>query len=95
MTPTAQITDAKKQAITERALAKMREMKEPIKFELDVTHVMGLIGQLQLAFRHPGNTGPSRAAIERFVRDLIEQMDPEHGDVHALLTMGFHEAYDE
>jgi hypothetical protein len=95
MTPPAQITEAKKQAITERACAQLRARKEPVRFEMDMTLVMGLIGQLQLAFRHPGNVGPSRVALEKFVRDLIERLDPEHGDVHTLLMMGFHEAYDE
>jgi regulator of sigma D len=89
------ITEAKKQAITERALAQLRERKEPVRFELDITLVLGLIGQFQLAFRHPGNVGPSRDALEKFVRELIEQLDPGHGDVYALLMMGFDERYDE
>jgi hypothetical protein len=33
--------------------------------------------------------------LECFVRDLIERIDPEHGDVHTFLMMGFCEEYDE
>jgi hypothetical protein len=91
----AQITDAKKEAIGRRAAAVMSAWEHPVKFELHITLVVGLIGQLQLAFRHPQNVGPTRRQLEIFVRDMIEQLDPDHGDLHALLTMGFHEQYDE
>jgi hypothetical protein len=91
----AQITDAKKEAITRRALEKMRESKDPLNVELSISLAVGLIGQLQLAFRHPQNVGPSRAQLELFVRDLIERLDPEHGDLYTVLIMGFHECYDE
>ena len=91
----AQITDAKKEAITRRATERMRSMTEPIKFELSINLVVGLIGQLQLAFRHPQNVGGTRQLLESFVRDLIGQLDPEHGDLYTVLMMGFHEAYDE
>lgn len=91
----AQITDGKKEAIMRRATERMRAMTEPIKFELNINLVVGLIGQLQLAFRHPQNVGPARQLLESFIRDLIEQLDPEHGDLHTVLMMGFHEAYDE
>jgi hypothetical protein len=90
----AQITPEKKEAITRRAGERVNEIKEPVKFELDAVLVVGMIGQLQLAFRHPHNTGPTRQTLETFVRDLIEQLDPAHGDLHTLLMMGFHEAYD-
>lgn len=91
----AQITDAKKEAIARRATERMKAWPGSVKFELDITLVVGLIGQLQLGFRHPQNVGPTRRHLERFVRDLIERLDPEHGDLHTLLTMGFHESYDE
>lgn len=91
----ARITEGKREAIARRATEKMRAWPGPVRFELDITSVVGLIGQLQLSFRHPQNVGPSRAVTERFVRDLIEQLDPEHGDLHTLLMMGFDPTYDE
>lgn len=67
----------------------------PVHFELDMVYVTGIIGHLQLAFRHPANTGPTRQLIEKFVRDLIECIDPGHGEVYWYLMMGFDPTHDE
>ncbi|MBS1797822.1 MAG: hypothetical protein JSS81_28635 [Acidobacteria bacterium] len=66
----------------------------PVIFEMDSTAAVALIGQLQLAFRHPENTGRTREITENFVRNLIEQMDPDHGDVYEFLMMGFNPEMD-
>ena len=89
----APITDLQKEAITRRAAAILEGYTEPVRFELSMTLTLGLIGQLQLGFRHPQNTGPTRQLLEEFVRGMIEQIDPAHGDVHALLMID--ERYDE
>ena len=91
----APISEARKRAVMERAAAQLRGFNRPVVFELDITLTVGLIGTLQLAFRHPGNVGATREMLEQFVRDLIEQIDPSHGDVHAFLMMGFDEQHDE
>lgn len=44
----------------------------PVTLEIDVGAAVGLIGQLQLALRHPANTGPTAKEAERFVRKLID-----------------------
>ncbi|HEV2863061.1 MAG TPA: hypothetical protein VGX48_18745 [Pyrinomonadaceae bacterium] len=92
MTPL--ITPEKREAIVRRAAEAMCAMTEPVLFELDPVLAVGLVGQLQIAFRHPANTGETRERLEQFVRDLIERLDPAHGDLHALLMMGFDARYD-
>lgn len=85
-----------KEKILERAMVQMKNRADqPVKFDLDLTLTAGLIGQLQLAFRHPDNTGATRQMLEKFVRDLIEQIDPTHGDFYQFLMMGFEEKYDQ
>ena len=61
---------------------------------LDYANVASLIGQLQLAFRHPGNTGPSRTMAEELVRDLIERLDPDHGELYDIFMQGFDPQFD-
>lgn len=68
--------------------------KEPVKFELDMTLTVGLIGHLQLAFRHPQNNGPTRDALEKFVLELIEKIDPFKGDAYEFLMLGYNGKYD-
>jgi hypothetical protein len=91
----ALISDEEKEAIIARAAEKMREWERSIVLELDITRAVGLIGQLQLAFRHPQNTGPTRVELENTVRELIEKMDPSHGDLYQFLLLGFDERHDE
>lgn len=84
-----------KEALTERAIEALRTWTRPIHFEMDITFTVGLIGTLQLAFRHPHNAGPTRQMLESFVRDLISQLDPLHGDLYEFLMLGFDERADE
>lgn len=90
------ITKEEKVKITRLATSKLfSKDAPPVKFELDMVHTVGLIGQLQLAFRHPHNTGTTRKTLEKFVRDLILRIDPERGEIYHFLMMGFHEEFDE
>ena len=88
MTPQRELTAAEieeRNAISHRAMVILREWKRPILIELDMKHTIGLVGQLQLAFRHPANNGPTRQMLEEFTRELIAQIDPEQGDVYKFL----------
>ncbi len=90
------MTNLEKQIILKRATAKLYARDAaPVNFELELVLVVGLIGQLQLAFRHLRNTGASRLMVEKFVLELIGKLDPEQGDVYKFLMMGFDEAHDE
>lgn len=90
-----QLSETGKLDLTARATAALNQWERPIIFEFDMQNVVAMIGQLQLAFRHPLNVGPSRQMTEKFVRDLIAQIDPEHGDVYQFLMLGFDGRYDE
>ena len=62
--------------------------------DCDVITAMSVIGQLQLASRHPGNTGASRQIAEKFARDLQEmviRVAPENAE---LIEMGWNPAND-
>jgi len=88
------LTDAEREAMIDRATRALYQSNRPVKFELDMTLTVGLIGQLQLAFRHPDNTGPTRQMLESFVRELIEKIDPAKGDAYRFLMMGFDYRYE-
>lgn len=97
MKPKHELTGAEKaerQAISERALAAVQDWDRPIILKFEITGLIALIGQLQIAFRHPSNVGPARQALEASVRELIEQIDPTRGDVYQFLSMGFDERFD-
>jgi hypothetical protein len=68
---------------------------EPVQFTLDLPNAVGLISQLQLAFRHPQNTGVTKQMTEQLVRQLIETVAPERDEIYQVLMMGFNPAYDE
>lgn len=90
------IDEAEKARITENALKVISDRSAaPVILEISLQHAIGMIGNLQLAFRVPGNTGSTRDMMEKFVRDLIDRLDPERGDLHRLLMMGFDPGFDE
>ena len=90
------MTNEEAAALTERAMKIIESRQnEPMKFQFSVWFLFGLIGQLQIAFRHPGNNGLSRQTTESFVLDLIERIDPSKGDVYKLLMLGFNGRFDQ
>jgi len=62
---------------------------ELIELRLDRLHAIGLISQLQVAFRQPANNGKIRKHFEEFVTNMIDKMDPDHGEVYEFLMAGF------
>jgi len=91
----AQTTSDEKLRLTTSAMSVMEKWDRPIILGLDIVMAIGIIGQLQLAFRHPENTHATRQMVEKYVRGLIDQLDPKRGDFHAFLLMGFDESNDE
>lgn len=90
------LTDEQKLMIANLATSKLFAADAPpVRFELNMVLAVGLISQLQLAFRHPANTGPTREMTENLVRDLIERIDPERGNIYDFLMMGFDPKCDE
>jgi hypothetical protein len=83
------------EAIIERALEKLKARGDaPVILQINYQLAFGIVSQLQLALRHPANVGHTRDITERFVRDLIERLDPERTEVYQVLMMGFDERYD-
>lgn len=81
--------------IFDDAAAEMfRRKLQVITLEVDLNTLVGLIGNLQLSFRHPANVGSTRVKMEEFVRDLIERLDPERGALYQLLMLGFDKNFD-
>lgn len=65
-----------------------------ISIVIDGITALTVLSQLQLATRHPKNTGPGRKQAEVFARELqkrIEQIMPEHS---ALMQMGWDQNFD-
>ncbi len=88
------LSEAEKKALTARAIEELKLFDRPIVLTLDIKMMLMMIGQLQLAFRHPGNVGLSRQEIEAIVRNLIEEIDPSRGDIYKLLMLGFDPKHD-
>ena len=42
---------------------------------LDLTAALAIVGNLQLAMRHPGNDGPSREVARTLIDGIIERME--------------------
>jgi hypothetical protein len=90
------ITAEEKERLIESSLQTMREWQRPIIIETNITITVGLISMLQLALRHPATAErPTTAIVERFTRNLIEGLDPTHGDFYLFLMLGFNPDFDE
>lgn len=61
-----------------RALEEFADVPKPVVVELDRGTFVCLIGNLQLALRHPNNNGPSTYIVRRFIDDFIEAIAQSH-----------------
>ncbi len=66
----------------------------PCVLQLDGPEAFALLGQIQLACRHPRNLGPSRQIAERIGR-LIQATVATTPALAAVAEMGWNPAYDE
>lgn len=83
------MTGEEKEAAYRRALKKQFPAHCPVSIKIQLTTVLCVIENLQIAFRQEGNAGPSRQEAERFAREMIEVIDPEHGVIYDFLMGGF------
>jgi len=65
-----------------------------IQVEIDFLSAMCIIGNIQLASRHPKNTGPSRKIAELFARMLQKIVVEKRPDVAELLEKGWNPIFD-
>ena len=67
---------------------------EGFNLELDASDVFTIVSQLQLALRHPGNTGPSVEVVLSFIHAVIETGFAHCPEVQNLLHMGLESLFD-
>lgn len=67
---------------------------KPITINTDCINAMVIIAQLQLAIRHPENTGPSRYITEKFARKLQEAVVSVNPEFSLVLDRGWQPEYD-
>lgn len=73
--------------------ARLRDLKIP--FQLDVASLMCIVGCLQVAMRHPANTGGPFAVTREFVDQTIERMRAEGAHAIAdMMELGDNQEYD-
>lgn len=86
---------SEKVEITERALQQLEQWERPIVITTDITHAVGLVAMVQLGLRHPqAKEFATALMVEKLVADLIERIDPDHGDIWKFLNMGFNPVHD-
>ncbi len=68
--------------------------REPVHLHLDMPTVVCLIGQVQLALRHPANTGASAQHIRDTIDRIIDSVDRESPGIGQFLRRGYDSNYD-
>lgn len=72
----------------------LRKVSGPVKIELSSTACLMIAAQIQLALRHPDNTGPGAEISRAFVVDLIQKL-PIDNRAKRLMFRGFDPNFDE
>lgn len=88
--------DAGRDPFDDLVLGELAEMaaRPPLTVELPPVLAFGLISQLQLAFRHPDNTGPGRRQAEAFVESLRGRLCAPGSAVDVVIMMGADPRFD-
>ncbi len=63
--------------------------------EVDLVTALAVVANIQLATRHPQNTGPSRKRAEDFARQLQEGIVKLQPGLSDVLNMGWDPQYDD
>lgn len=89
--------DERKEHLMERVRAEYDQAAGwSLPLELDLHSALCLVGNLQLALRHPGNTGPSAGVARRIVDGIISRFESTGYPAHAeLARLGDNSAYDD
>lgn len=85
------------QAVVNRYMAAVGRLDkhEPLQLELKPSTVLLLVAQLQLALRHPQNTGPSAVRMRELAHWLEEQIERLEPDLQPILELGWDPDYDQ
>ena len=89
--------EQEKAQLLERARAEYDQAAAwSLPIELDLHSALCLVGNLQLALRHPGNKGPSAAVARRIVDGIIERFEANGLPAHAeAARLGDNSQYDD
>lgn len=80
----------------DRFAAEFRALKgRPFILETDVVTAWIIIGQVQLALRHPKNTGPTAEIARRAIEHMIQVVAPEGTVLRDVAEKGWNSDYDE
>jgi len=91
------MTDEEKEALILRVAEEQHHDSDfQLLLYLDLTIALSLIGSLQLALRHPLNTGPSAQITREFIDGIIGRMQGSGYPAHAeLARLGYDPTHDE
>lgn len=87
--PTTAIIEAIRKAFEQFAKA------EPITLKLGADAGFFLLCQLQLALRHPANTGPTAQIIKNFALELQQRLVMQCPEAEEVIEKGWHPAFDQ
>ncbi len=79
------------QAVQERAT----EFKDTMLVQLNFRTAIALIGQVQLALRHPANVGQLADDVRKFTVEWIDTIAGDNDIIRQGLMAGFEPAFDE
>lgn len=68
--------------------------KPPLPVVIDNVTLWYIVSSLQLALRHPDNTGTAARTVRDFIRQVQERIAPEGTALSVILARGFDPAFD-
>lgn len=76
--------------------AEFNELSSETNLHLEISPLAAftLLSQLQLAFRHPGNTGSARLLAEDIARQLQSSLCLPGSALHEIAERGWHREFD-
>ncbi len=86
-----------KQELLERVTAESQTLHDEswkMTMTLDIDCLMALIASLQLALRHPKNTGPTSQTVKGIIEKLIDELPVDCLALRELARMGFNPKHD-
>lgn len=66
----------------------------PLKLDINVFTLMCVVANIQLALRHPGNTGPSTEAAQAFVLETQKELGSVHPIFARMIDQGWDPRFD-
>lgn len=68
--------------------------KSMFSYDVDGVTLFAIIGQIQLASRHPANIGPSATLVQNWARDMQKAIAEVFPDLHIIIEMGWNPEMD-